>query len=74
MNFYIYKTTTNPITIEAIHTEKLSEEYISSHNLTEIVYEGSENTVTFDLNSDGTITEVTQEIIMARMNAGELPE
>ena len=74
MNFYIYKITTNPITIEAIHTEKLSEEYISSHNLTEIVYEGSENTVTFDLNSDGTITEVTQEIIMARMNAGELPE
>jgi len=74
MNFYIYKTTTNPITIEAIHTEKLSEEYISSHNLTEIVYEGSENTVTFDLNSDGTVSEVTQEMIMARMNAGELPE
>ena len=66
--------TTNPITIEAIHTEKLSEEYISSHNLTEIVYEGSENTITFDLNSDGSVTEVTQEIIMARMNAGELPE
>ena len=44
MNFYIYKTT-NPVVIQAIHTEKLSEEYISSHNLTEIVYEGSENTV-----------------------------
>ena len=73
MNFYIYKTT-NPVTIAAIHTEKLSEEYISSHNLTEIVYEGSENTITFDLNSDGSVTEVTQEIIMARMNAGELPE
>ena len=73
MNFYIYKTS-DPVAIEAIHTERLSEEYISSHNLTEIVYEGSENTVTFDLNADGTVTEVTQEIIMARMNAGELPE
>lgn len=73
MNFYIYKTT-NPVTIELIQTEKLSDDYISSHNLTEIMYEGSENTVTFDLNADGTITEVTQEMIMARMNAGELPE
>lgn len=73
MNFYIYKTT-NPVTIELIQTEKLSDDYISSHNLTEIIYEGSENTVTFDLNADGTITEVTQEMIMARMNAGELPE
>lgn len=73
MNFYIYKTT-NPVTIQAIHTQRLSNDYISSHNLTEIVYEGSENTVTFDLNSDGTVTEVTQEMIMARMNAGELPE
>lgn len=73
MNFYIYKTT-NPVTIELIQTKKLSDDYISSHNLTEIIYEGSENTVTFDLNADGTITEVTQEMIMARMNAGELPE
>ena len=73
MNFYIYKTT-NPVTIQAIHTQRLSNDYISSHNLTEIVYGGSENTVTFDLNSDGAVTEVTQEMIMARMNAGELPE
>lgn len=73
MNFYIYKTT-NPVTIQAIHTQRLSNDYISSHNLTEIIYEGSENTVTFDLNSDGTVTEVTQEMIMARLNAGELPE
>jgi hypothetical protein len=73
MNFYIYKTS-NPVTIALIQTEELSDDYISSHNLTEIVYEGSENTVTFDLNSDGTVTEVTQEMIMARMNAGELPE
>ena len=73
MNFYIYKTT-NPVTIALIQTEKLSDDYISSHNLTEIVYEGSENTITFDLNLDGSVTEVTQEMIMARMNAGELPE
>jgi len=52
----------------------MSEDYISSHNLTEIVYEGSHNTVTFDLTEDGTVLEVTQDIIMTRMNAGELPE
>lgn len=73
MNFYIYKTT-DPVTIQAIHTQRLSNDYISSHSLTEIIYYGSENTVTFDLNSDGTVTEVTQEMIMARLNAGELPE
>ena len=73
MNFYIYKTS-DPVTIREIHTQRLSNDYISSHSLTEIIYEGSENTVTFDLNSDGTVTEVTQEMIMARMNAGELPE
>jgi hypothetical protein len=73
MKFYIYKTT-DPVTIKEIYTERMSEDYISSHNLTEIVYEGSHNTVTFDLTEDGTVLEVTQDIIMARMNAGELPE
>ena len=35
MKFYIYKTT-DPVTIKEIYTERMSEDYISSHNLTEI--------------------------------------
>ncbi len=73
MNYFIYKTT-NPVAIREIYTIKMSDEYISSHNLTEIIYEGSEATVTFDLDSDGSVIEITKDMIMARMNAGELPE
>lgn len=84
MNFYIYKGVTREdakteehkdrISIVCITDTQMSEDYKTINGLTEIVYVGDENTITFELDKDDKLVEVTREMVMERLNKGELPE
>lgn len=84
MKYYIYtgisrldalsEDNSDRVSILNIGRVPFSDDYITTHSLTEHTYDGSENTITFEFDEDQNIVEVTEAMIMDRMNNGELPD
>ena len=59
--------------VEYITAEQLSDDYIGHHNLLEEIFDAPGDSVTIGRDANGDWESYTQADIMAKVNAGELP-
>ena len=70
MKYYIYTGENN---FELITGEQLSEEYKTKNNLTEVIFDAPEDSVTIGRDENGDWKSYNQTEIQEKVNAGELP-
>jgi hypothetical protein len=70
MKYYIYTGENN---FELITGEQLSEEYKTKNNLTEVIFDAPEDSVTIAKNGEGNWYSLNQTEIQDKVSKGELP-
>ena len=70
MKYYIYTGENN---FELITGEQLSEEYKTKNNLTEVIFDAPEDSVTIAKNGEGNWYSLNQTEMQDKVSKGELP-